>query len=100
MNVKKICSSLFFFLSLSVPMFAQAILPSGMRNLADEILEIFTGPFVRTILVIFLCACAVTYGFNKDNEKMKRNCIAIGVAVAILIGANAIVGAIWAAAGG
>jgi type IV secretory pathway VirB2 component (pilin) len=74
--------------------FAQA-LPAGMTNLANSILSVFVGPFVKTILVICLCGCAVAYGFNKDNEKMKRNILAIGIAVAILCCANFIVDAIW-----
>jgi type IV secretory pathway VirB2 component (pilin) len=79
----------------ALPLFAADILPGGMSTLMDNILEVFTGAFVKTILIIFLCGTAVAYGFNKDNEKMKRNCIAIGIAIAILIGASAIVGAIW-----
>jgi uncharacterized membrane protein len=91
---------LFFVLLLLAagPLFAD-ILPSGMKTLADNILDVFTGAFVKTILIIFLAACAVAYGFNKDNEKMKRNIIAIGVAIAIVVGAQWIVGAIWDAAG-
>jgi hypothetical protein len=42
----------------------------------------------------------VAYGFNKDNEKIKRNCIAIGIASAMIAGASGIVGAIWSASGG
>ena len=90
---------LFLLLLLAAPLAAQGIMPAGMKSLADEILEIFTGPFVKTILIIMLCATAVVFGFNKDNEKMKRNCIAIFVAIAILIGASGIVDAIWKAAG-
>jgi type IV secretory pathway VirB2 component (pilin) len=77
--------------------FAQDLLPAGMNNLMTSILEVFTGPFVKGILVVCLCGCAVAYGFNKDNEKMKRNIIAIGVAVAILCTASFIVDAIWEA---
>jgi type IV secretory pathway VirB2 component (pilin) len=81
----------------SYPLFAQAVLPVGMSTLMTQILEVFTGTFVKTILIICLCGCAVAYGFNKDNEKMKRNLIAIAVAVAILICASGIVNAIWKA---
>jgi type IV secretory pathway VirB2 component (pilin) len=70
-----------------------------MNTLAENIQRIVQGGFVKTILIIILCCTAVAYGFNKDNEKMKRNCIAIGVAIAILIGASFIVGAIWDASG-
>jgi type IV secretory pathway VirB2 component (pilin) len=96
MNKKhRVLSLLPLFALAAVPVFAQDLLPSGMTNLMESILEIFTGPFVRAILVIFLCCTAIAYGFNKDNEKMKRNCIAIGVAIAVLIGASGIVEAVW-----
>jgi len=93
--------SLFFALLLAAaaPLFAQAdIMPAGMTSLMDSILAIFTGPFVKAILVICLCGCAVAYAFNKDNEKMKRNVIAIGIAIGILVAATFIVDAIWEAA--
>jgi uncharacterized membrane protein len=91
----KILLLVLFQLLGAASVFAQDILPGGMSTLMDNILGVFTGDFVKTILIIFLCGTAVAYGFNKDNEKMKRNCIAIGIAIAILIGASAIVGAIW-----
>jgi type IV secretory pathway VirB2 component (pilin) len=97
--MKKRITLLLAGLLCAAPLFAD-ILPSGMTTLADNILEVFTGPFVKTILIIFLCATAVAYGFNKDNEKMKRNCIAIGVSIGLLIAAGEIVGAIWSASGG
>jgi type IV secretory pathway VirB2 component (pilin) len=96
----KILFLLIFYALAALPAFAKSVLPAGMSSLMDNILEVFTGPFVKTILIIFLCGTAVAYGFNKDNEKMKRNCIAIGVAIAILIGASSIVGAVWDASGG
>jgi type IV secretory pathway VirB2 component (pilin) len=83
------------FAAATFPLAAQDLLPAGMSNLMESILEIFTGPFVRAILVIFLCGTAIAYGFNKDNEKMKRNCIAIGISIALLIGASGIVEAVW-----
>ena len=88
---------------LSQPLFAQSgggILPSGMQSLADGILEIFTSYFVKVILAIMLCGSAVAYAFNKDNDKIKRNAIAVGIATAILITATSIIGAIWSASGG
>ncbi|MDR1106249.1 MAG: TrbC/VirB2 family protein [Treponema sp.] len=84
-----------FYLFGAASAFAADVLPAGMSTLMDNILEVFKGTFVRTILIIFLCGTAIAYGFNKDNEKMKRNCIAIGISIAILIGASAIVEAIW-----
>jgi type IV secretory pathway VirB2 component (pilin) len=98
MNKKhRIVSLLPLFTLAAANAFAQDLLPTGMTNLMDSILRVFTGPFVKAILVICLCGCAVAYGFNKDNEKMKRNVIAIGVAVAILCTASFIVDAIWEA---
>lgn len=103
MNLKKrnIFTALYFSF-LAMPLAAQNanIMPAGMTSLMDSILEIFTGGFVKTILIIMLAATAVAYGFNKDNEKMKRNCIAIGIAIAIIIGSTVIVDAIWVAAEG
>jgi len=92
---------LFLLLAAALPLFAQGkdVVPPGMTNLMDSILTVFTGGFVKAILIICLCACAVAYGFNKDNEKMKRNIIAIGVAIAILVAASQIVDVIWDAAG-
>jgi type IV secretory pathway VirB2 component (pilin) len=88
------------YLAPALPLMAQDLLPSGMTSLMDSVLEIFTGTFVKTILIICLCGCAIAYGFNKDNEKMKRNAIAIGVAVAILCTASFIVEKIWDASQG
>ncbi|MDR0513396.1 MAG: TrbC/VirB2 family protein [Treponema sp.] len=99
MTTKKFFATALFVLLYSMPLFAQNIMPQGMETLAQSIVNIFTGNFVRTILIIFLCGAAVTYAFNKDNEKMKRNCIAIGVAIAIIMGASTIVDAVFTAAG-
>jgi len=94
---------LFLLLAAALPLFAQSgrggdIMPAGMTNLMESILNIFTGPFVKAILIICLCGCAIAYGFNKDNEKMKRNIIAIGIAIAILVAASQIVDMVWNAA--
>ena len=101
-TVKRIINILFTFLFLSLPLFAQqgGLMPAGMQNLADQILAVFTSRFVQVILAIFLCGAAVAYAFNKDNEKIKRNAIAIGIAAGILVGASTIVGAIWNASSG
>ncbi|MDR1374192.1 MAG: TrbC/VirB2 family protein [Treponema sp.] len=96
---KKLSALLALSLWAARPLSAQ-ILPPGMEDLATSILDIFTGPFVRIILAIFLCGSAIAYGFNKDNEKIKRNCIAVGVSAAIIIAASAIVDAVWTASGG
>ena len=98
MNRKKLFTMFLFSLFLAAPLFAQGLMPPGMTSLAENILAIFTGAFVRIILVIFLCGAAITYAFNKDNEQMKKKIIAIGIAIGILIGATGIVDAIWSAA--
>ena len=95
---KKLMTAL--YLAPALPLVAQDLLPSGMHSLMESVLEIFTGTFVKSILIACLCGCAVVYGFNKDNEKMKRNVIAIGVAVAILCTASFIVDKIWEASQG
>jgi type IV secretory pathway VirB2 component (pilin) len=84
-------------LAAAAPLFAQSsdLMPEGLKNMTESVLEIFTGPVVRTILIICLAGCGVAYGFNKDNEKMKRNIIAIAVAIAVVVGAQSIVGAVW-----
>jgi len=91
----------FFVLLLiaAMPLFAagSGLVPGGLSNLADSVVEIFTGGIVRAILIACLAGCAIAYGFNKDNEKMKRNIIAIGVSIVILVGAQSIVDAIWSA---
>jgi type IV secretory pathway VirB2 component (pilin) len=88
---------LMLLLAAAAPLFAD-IMPPGMTTLADNVVAIFTGKFVRAILICCLAGCAVAYGFNKDNEKMKRNIIAIGVAIGILVAAASIVDAVWSAA--
>jgi hypothetical protein len=83
----------------AAPLFAQTdIMPAGMVSLAESILKIFTGRLVQIILICCLAGCAVAYGFNKDNEKMKRNIVAIAVAIGILVASSTIVDAIWKAA--
>jgi type IV secretory pathway VirB2 component (pilin) len=86
---------LMLLLAAAAPLFAQDLVPSGLKSLATSVQEIFTGSIIKTILVCCLAGCAVAYGFNKDNEKMKRNIIAIAIAIAIVVGASFIVGKIW-----
>lgn len=74
-----------------------SIIPSGMQSLAQNILSTMTSDFVKVLLACFLCGSAITYAFNKDNEKIKRNAIAIGIGAAILIGASSIIDMVWSA---
>ncbi|MDR0684689.1 MAG: TrbC/VirB2 family protein [Spirochaetaceae bacterium] len=88
----------FFALQAAVN-YAQAdIMPEKMNTLMNNIVATFTGPLVKGILIASLAGCAVAYGFNKDNEKMKRNIIAIAVACAILFAASEIIAKIIEAA--
>jgi type IV secretory pathway VirB2 component (pilin) len=87
-----------FFILQAALNYAADLLPAGMTNLMTDIKNIFVGDFVKGILIVSLAGCAIAYGFNKDNEKMKRNIIAIAVACAILFAASAIVDNITAAA--
>ena len=82
-----------FLFTASVNLFAQV--PKGLESLGDTVLGIFTGNLVKTILICCLAGCGVAYGFNKDNEKMKRNIIAIAIAIAIVVGASEIVKLVW-----
>jgi len=85
---------LFLLLAAAVPLFAQQLVPSGLQSAADQIQEIFTGPIVTVILVCCLAGCGIAYAFNKDNEKMKRNIIAIAIGIIIVGAAVKIVGAV------
>jgi type IV secretory pathway VirB2 component (pilin) len=77
-------------LVLSQPVFAQQAI-AKMNSVADNILEILTGNLVRAILAISLCCCAVAYATNRDNDKVKRGALAVGIASVIIISASEIV---------
>jgi len=77
-------------MALAQPAFAQDAI-GKMTSTATKILSIFTGDLVKAILAISLCACAVAYAMNRDNDKVKRGALAVGVASAIIISAQAIV---------
>ena len=81
-------------LLLSQPIFAQDAL-TKLNTTAGNVLEIITGDFVKTILVIALCASAICFGVFKDNDKMKRNAIAVGISAAILMTATFLVDLVW-----
>jgi type IV secretory pathway VirB2 component (pilin) len=84
---------LFFMLLLcaAAPLFAQGIVPSGLNNVSSQLEEAFTGPIVRVILVCCFIGCGVAYAFNKDNEKAKRNIIAVGAGIIIIGAASGVV---------
>ena len=89
-----------FFLSAPLLLAQAQGLPGGMQTLAETIYGVFQSDFTRIILAIFLCGAAVAYGFNKDNEKIKRNAIAVLISAGILTAAREIVTRVWSAAGG
>jgi len=89
---------LMLLLAAAAPLFAQTI-PPGLTTVAGNIQAAFTSDIVKIILVCCLAGCGIAYGFNKDNEKMKRNVIAIAIAIVIVMGAQGIVQAVWSASG-
>ena len=98
--MKRIYVFCFLFLAGLHMSFAQSFLPPGMNTLADNVMDIFKSPFIKVVLAIFLCGSAVTYAFNKDNDKVKKNCIAVGISSAILVVAQQVFDKIFSAAGG
>jgi type IV secretory pathway VirB2 component (pilin) len=62
-----------------------------IQNAAERIKDIITGDIVKIILGISLCCSAVAYAMNKDNEKIKRGALAVGIACVIIMSATAIV---------
>ncbi|MDR2509486.1 MAG: TrbC/VirB2 family protein [Spirochaetaceae bacterium] len=76
---------------------ADGLIPSGMQSFADNIKSTMTSDFIKVIFACFLCGSAIAYAFNKDNEKIKRSAIAIGVGAAILMSATAIIDMVWSA---
>ena len=109
--LKKCVDKLFlvvFLLQAAGNSFAQGVslsddsglIPAPMTGLMEKIVSIFTGGLIKGVLICSLAGCAVAYGFNKDNEKMKRNIVAIAVACAILFAASTIIENVTAAASG
>ncbi|GBU28262.1 hypothetical protein R84B8_01820 [Treponema sp. R8-4-B8] len=93
---------LFLLLAAAMPLFAAGDLGSlglgGLQSFGETVQGIFTGDLTRVILVCILAGCGIAYAFNKDNEKMKRNIIAIAIGILILTAASSIVGALKSAA--
>ena len=84
-------------LTAAMPVFAQTddLIPKGMVSLAESILGIFTGGFMKTVFIILFLGAAVAYGYNKDNEKMKMKMLAILITIGIIGSAQWVVGKIW-----
>jgi len=81
-------------LYFSVPLlFAQV--PDRLNTMAENVLNIFTGTFFKTVFGIILCGSAVAFAYNKDNEKIKKNALAIGIAAGIIFSASNIIGMVW-----
>jgi hypothetical protein len=81
---------------LSQPVFAQANdAIAQMDTAADTIIGLFTKPFVKVVLAICLCGSAIAFAFNKDNDRIKKNAVAIAISAVILMSATGIVGLVW-----
>jgi DMSO/TMAO reductase YedYZ heme-binding membrane subunit len=76
--------------ALSQPVFAQDAIKK-LDSTAQTVVGIFTSYWVRGILAISLCSSAIMFAVNKDNDKVKRNCLAVGIAAFIIICASSIV---------
>jgi hypothetical protein len=87
---KRECAFCLFLAAAAAPLAAQD-LNANLNTVAEKVYAVFTGTGVKVLLACFLAGSAVAYAFNKDNEKVKRNCIAIAVATAILMLSSAIV---------
>jgi hypothetical protein len=83
-------AAFFTCLALSQPAFAQDAI-AKMEAVTDKVLKLFTGTLVRTILAIAFCCSAVAYAMNKDNDKVKRGALAVGIASIMIIAASGIV---------
>jgi len=95
-KIKKVRAGIIaaFCAAMAAPVFAVDV-PDKMDTIANNVVEILRSPFVRVILACMLCAAAIGYGMNKDNEKMKQTCIAIAIATAIILGATGLMTIIW-----
>jgi len=92
---------LFLFLLLTAavtPLFAADIVPSGMKNVADAVLDFFTGGIMITIETCCVIGCAIAYAYSKNNDNMKKSMIAIGVSIIVIGVASQLVKAIMDAA--
>jgi len=88
---------LFLLLAAAMPLFGQVV-PKGMETVASQILGAFNGPIMITIETICVIGCAIAYAYSKDNEKMKKSMIAIGVSIIVIGVAGSIVDNVLAAA--
>jgi hypothetical protein len=89
---KEVLLAAVFTAAGGAPLWADDLIPAGMTNLAQKISGVFNSPLVSAIFVIVLCACAVMFAVNKDNEKLKKGIVAIAVAVALIGGSTKLVG--------
>jgi len=91
---------LFLLLTAAMPLFAatSGIVPAGMDNVANAILDFFTGGIMITIETCCVIGCAIAYAYGKDNEKMKKSMMAIGISIIVIGIASQLVKAILAAA--
>jgi hypothetical protein len=96
----KIGAFIALYLLSALPLFAQTGIPGGMETLADAIMGVFKSRFITVILAIFFCGAAIAFAYNKDNDKVKRNCIAICISTFIIVCAQQIVDFIYSSSNG
>ena len=98
--IKSIAKFLFFafLITAAYPLFATPPGLAGVDRAANEILNFFRGGVVRTILGICFIASCIMFAYGKDNEKMKKAAISIGIAVIAIAGATEFINWIWSIA--
>jgi type IV secretory pathway VirB2 component (pilin) len=82
-------------LAASAPLYAQDLVPAGLKSIADNVLEAFTGDLAKVILGCCFAGSCVAYGYNKDNEKMKGKLLAVIVATGLLVLTQQVMDKLW-----
>jgi type IV secretory pathway VirB2 component (pilin) len=86
---------MFVLLAVSVPLYAQDIVPQGLQSMGESIQEAFTGDLAKVILGCCFAGSCIAYGYNKDNEKMKGKLIAVIVATGLLVISQQVIDKVW-----
>jgi hypothetical protein len=74
----------FVLLAVSVPIYAQDIVPQYLMDTGEQIYEIFFGRLAQIIMGCCFAGSCIAYGYNKDNEKMKGKLLAVVIACGLL----------------
>ncbi|GHU78534.1 hypothetical protein FACS189462_3360 [Spirochaetia bacterium] len=102
-NRKKVPAILFIaslLILAAFPLYAAELVPTQLSNLAESLLEAFTGDVAKIIIGICFAGSCIAYAFNKDNEKMKGKVVAVVVATGLLALSQVIVDKITSGVGG